>query len=406
MGAPGPEGAGVWLDTPEHRDWLADQARRQIAFFRASPRAAGGFHTLDHDGTPLPDPLQELHATTRMIHSYALAELCGLDGAGMVDHGMRYLAEGHADAGGWAWGVEGHTAVDRRKMAYGHVFVLLAASSAQLVGHEDAPALLAAATEVLDRHFWEEEPGLLGADFDAHWQPLSGYRGMNANMHGSEALMAAYEATGREIYLERAGRILDFFLRRQAPAHGWRIPEHYFEDWSVDAAHDGDPMFRPAGTTPGHSLEFARLFLQHWELASRPGSDAPEIARALVSRALADGWNDADGGLHYTVGFDGAPLITDRYWWPVTEGIGALASLVKLEKRPEDEAWYRRLWQFADAHFIDPANGGWFPEIDAEGDPAATQFKGKPDIYHALQATLYPLAPGLARQATTLPGLG
>ncbi|QDC08560.1 AGE family epimerase/isomerase [Oceanicola sp. D3] len=402
---PGPENApGFWLDTPEHRTWLAEDARKQFAFFRTALRPEGGFHTLEWNGTPRPDPLQELHCTTRMIHSYALAELCGVGGAEMVEHGMRYLAEGHRDGEGWAWGVEGQTPVDRRRMGYGHVFVLLAASSAHLAGHEDAPALIDAATEVLEQHFWEDGPGLIGPDFGPDWQPLDAYRGMNANMHGAEALMAAFEATGREDYLEKAGSILWFFLGLKAPAYGYRIPEHYFTDWTVDAEHDGDPMFRPAGTTPGHSLEFARLLLQHWDLAGRPDSGAPETARKLVERALADGWAEA-GGLHYTVSLGGAPLLRDRYWWPVTEGIGALASLIKLERREEDEIWYRKLWSFAAEHFIDHERGGWYPGLDAAGQPTETQFKGKPDIYHALQATLYPLAPGLSRQGTTLPAL-
>ncbi|MBL8587441.1 MAG: AGE family epimerase/isomerase, partial [Methylobacteriaceae bacterium] len=194
----------------------------------------------------------------------------------------------------------------------------------------------------------------------------------------------------------RAGRILDFFLRRMAPAHGWRLPEHYREDWSVDPDYRGNPMFRPAGTTPGHSLEFARLALQHWDLCGRPDDGASQRARALIERALGDGWAE-QGGLVYTLGEGGAVAIADRYWWPVTEAIGAVASLLKLDRRRADEDWYRRLWRFAAERLIDPVHGGWFPELDAAGAPAGRQFIGKPDIYHAVQAALIPLDPGLSR---------
>ena len=57
------------------------------------------------------------------------------------------------------------------------------------------------------------------------------------------------------------------------------------------------------------------------------------------------------------------------------------------------------------AHFIDHAHGGWFPEIDTAGAPTGRQFLGKPDIYHALQAELFPLAPGVARHAAGLAAL-
>ena len=70
---------------------------------------------------------------------------------------------------------------------------------------------------------------------------------------------------------------------------------------------------------------------------------------------------------------------------------------MKVDPRPSDEAWYRRLWQFADGHFIDHVDGGWFPEIDEDAAPVARQFHGKPDLYHSLQAALLPLAPGIAR---------
>ena len=38
-------------------------------------------------------------------------------------------------------------------------------------------------------------------------------------------------------------------------------------------------------TTPGHSLEFARLVRQHWDLAGRPDSGAPDRAARLGRRS-------------------------------------------------------------------------------------------------------------------------
>lgn len=230
---------------------------------------------------------------------------------------------------------------------------------------------------------------------------------MNANMHGVEALLAAYEATGRQIYLDRAGRILNFFMRRMAPAENWRLPEHYTADWQIDRAYSENPMFRPAGTTPGHSFELSRLMLQYWDLNGRHADDdAPEISRQVADQAMRDAWDADRGGLVYTLDFDGKPAIRSRYWWPVTEAIGVKAALLKYDRTPADEADYRKLWDFADLHFIDHARGGWFPEIDQAGRPSQTQFVGKPDIYHALQATLFPLMPGMSGYYHDLRSIG
>lgn len=396
--------AQPWLQDPRHRAWLRAEADQQFAFFRASLNPQGGFHTLNHDGSPRADSLQELHSTTRLVHSYALGQSLGVPGAAeIVDHGMRYLWSHHRDRahGGYVWGVSGDDIADGRKLAYGHVFVLLAGASAQEIGHPDAPRLIADVREVLDRHFWEEKPGLFCDEWNRDWTPFSTYRGMNANMHGVEALLAAYEATGEALFLTRAGRILDMFTARMAAAHGWRIPEHYTADWQVDPGYSGNPMFRPAGTTPGHSFEFGRLLLHWWDLAGRPGDAAPANARRLIEQALADAW-DPVRGFAYTLDFDGRVAIPARYWWPVTEAIGAVAMLLKLDPRPSDEEWYRRMWRFADARLIDHDRGGWFPELDDDDRPAMTQFQGKPDIYHALQATLFPLTPGLSRHIAGL----
>ena len=401
------DASGFWLDHPAHRAFLKAEAARQFAFFAASPRryphAAPGFHVLDHDGSALPDAVQELHTTTRLVHAYALGIAAGIPGAGeIVDQGMDYLWSHHRDAehGGYVWGMEGDRIADGRKLAYGHVFVLLAGASARIAGHPDADRLMADVREVLDRRFWEDAPGLFTDEFNRDWTPFSTYRGMNANMHATEALLTAFEATGDAEFLTRAGRILDFFLTRMAAAEGWRIPEHYHADWTPDRAYAGNPMFRPAGTTPGHSFEFGRLALQWWDLAGRPDDGTPARARAVIETAL-QAWQPM-GGFAYTLRFDGSVDVPNRYWWPVTEAIGALATLIKLERRPEDEVWYRRLWTFADASLIDHARGGWFPELDSAGRPAATQFRGKPDIYHSVQAALFPLAPGISRAAAGL----
>lgn len=399
--SPSTEPSAPLIHDPVHRDWLRRDALRQLDFFRASLRGDGGYDVLDADGRPRAGQPQELHSTTRMVHSYALGQLAGAPDCGpVIDAGMAALRERHRDPqhGGYAWSVAGSDIADGIKLAYGQVFVMLAAATATEAGHPDAPALLADVAEVIDRHYWDDSAGLLRDEFARDWTAFSTYRGLNANMHGVEAMLAAYEATGETLWLTRAGRVLDFFVGRIAAQHGDRMPEHYHEDWTVDHDYAGNLMFRPPGSTPGHSFELARLTIQHWDLAGRPGSDALARARALIRQAHRDAWRE-DGGYLYTLDRHGAPAIRDRYWWPVTEAIGAVAALLKLDATPEDEALYRSLWQFAQAHFIDAERGGWHPEIDEAGLPVARQFIGKPDIYHSFQAALFPLLPGLSRMA-------
>lgn len=393
-----------WTTMPAHRAWLLGQANDILAFFeKHSLNRLGGFHELDTDGRPMAPgeppgskPGRAIHLTTRMVHCFAIAHLMGRPGAdAIVDQGMDFLWNGHRDPvhGGYFWGVGYDAPTDATKQAYGHAFVLLAASSAKVAGHPDADRLIADISTVLDQRFWEEDHGAVAEEFTADWQPYDDYRGQNSNMHLTEALMAAFEATGERLYLDRAERIADLIVRRHAAANDWRLAEHFTADWQLARDYSGSPMFRPYGTTPGHWLEWARLLLQLWALGGRTLDWLPDAAKRLFARAVEDGWDAARGGFYYTLDWDGRPRIRDRYWWPCCEGIGAAHFLGKLTGDPFYETWYRRIWSFAANRFIDREHGGWFPQLSDDLVANSDPFFGKPDIYHSLQACLIPLLP-------------
>jgi mannose/cellobiose epimerase-like protein (N-acyl-D-glucosamine 2-epimerase family) len=211
-------------------------------------------------------------------------------------------------------------------------------------------------------------------------------------MHLTEALMAAFEATGERSYLDKAERIADLILRRNAATADWRVPEHYRADWSVDRDYRGSDVFRPYGYTPGHALEWARLALQLWALGGHKLAWLSAAARRLFSQAVSQGW-DPRGGLYYTTEYDGAPRVRDRLWWPMCEGVGAAHFLGALDGAAFHEEWYRRFWDFISRRLIDRRQGGWYPQLDDSLAPVAGYFVGKPDLYHALQACLIPLYP-------------
>ena len=384
-----------WTTLPYHRRWLIDQADGLLAFFEAdSIDPNGGFFDLDDAGHPKREATaREIHVTTRTVHCFAIARLMGRPGADrFIDHGMDFLWRAHRDAdhGGYVWGVGG----DDRKQAYGHAFVLLAASSAKLVGHPEADRLLADVTEVLKARFWEESPGASREEFARDWSPLSAYRGQNSNMHLTEATMAAYEATGERMYLDWAESIATLIISKNAAAAGWQVPEHYDEHWRVVRDYAGGDVFRPYGITPGHALEWTRLILQLWELGGRRLAWLPNAATSLFRRATRTGWDKAHGGgFLYTLDWDGNPHLRNRLWWQASEGVGAAAFLNQIDGAAEYEEWYRRIWDFIATELIDREHGGWRTEpIDPTGG-IAPLFSGKPDLYHALQACLIPLLP-------------
>jgi sulfoquinovose isomerase len=398
VGTDGPR----YVERSVHRHWLVSQAEALFAFFQiASFNPAGGFFTLADDGTPNPPRAghagaeRQLHGTTRMVHCSVIGHLLGLPGAERnIDHGMQFLWARHRDPknGGYFWGVDDRSATNTTKQAYGHAFVILAASSAKIVGHPDADRLLKDGMEVLLSRFWDKAAGATTEEYAADWTPLGDYRGQNSNMHLTEALMAAFEATGERQYLAMAESIATMIIDRHARAQGWRVAEHFNASWQVDRDYAGDPMFRPRGTTPGHALEWSRLLVQLWELGVRAHGWMIDAAKRLFLNTVDVGWDKRVGGFYYTLTWDDRPDQADRYWWPCAEGIGAAAMLGAVDSDPAFESWYRQIWGFVSNHVID-RRGGWIPELDSNLAPVNRVFTGKPDLYHALQACIIPLLP-------------
>ncbi|MBB4956036.1 mannose/cellobiose epimerase-like protein (N-acyl-D-glucosamine 2-epimerase family) [Agrobacterium vitis] len=389
-----------WSKRPYHRKWLLDQANGLFDFFQtAAINPKGGFYDLARDGTPLStdNPIRGIHTSARMVHCYAIGDLLGRPGAAdVVDHGMRYLWRKHRDEknGGYFWQLNDDGVADGSKQGYGHAFVLLAASSAKTIGHPLADRLLEDITEVIETKFWEQRHGAIAEEFSEDWQPVAGYRGQNSNMHLTEALMAAFEATGEQHYLDKAVRIADLLINRRAREEAFRVPEHFNEEWVVDRNYyHPNEMFRPAGTTPGHWLEWTRLVLQLWALSGKQHSWMPEAARGLFYQSMLLGWDRKQGGFFYTLDWDNVPAKTFKLWWPLCEAAAAAHFLNHHQGTILNEDQYRKIWNFIANNSIDQTFGGWHEELTEDLQPSNSLFPGKGDIYHALQACLIPLFP-------------
>ena len=388
-----------WLGSLGHTHWLLAEAHRLIDFFqRAILDPAGGFFELDDDGRSFEDPKRHLVTTTRMTHCFALAHLLGHPGAArLADHGIVSLRSRHHDAehGGYFWICGTGADLDHSKQAYGHVHVLLAASSALVAGRPGARELLLDVWSILKR-FRSDPSGLLADEFARDWAGPSTYRGQNSNMHFVEALMAAADATGDQVFLERAEGIATRLIADLTASNGWHLAEHYNERWEIDPdfnRDDPENLFWPYGSIVGHWLEWARLLLQlRSALRATPKQSwMLEAAERLFALALNEGWDNRSGGFVYTVEFDGRPFNQDRYWWTHAEAIGAAAALARITGKTEYETWYRTFWDFVSDHFIDYRNGAWYPQLDRHNRPTGYPWKGKPDLYHSLQAYLLPL---------------
>jgi mannose/cellobiose epimerase-like protein (N-acyl-D-glucosamine 2-epimerase family) len=400
-------GGTPWLATAAHGRWLEGEGDRLLDFSRASRHPAGGFAWLDVAGRPELDRPVELWITCRMTHVFALGHLMGRPGcATLVDHGIGALTGGFRDPvhGGWYAAVDSAGPTVREKSAYPHAFVVLAAASATCADRPGADAVLREALDILLTRFWDDEHGMVVEEWDESFSTLDDYRGVNANMHTVEALLAAADATGDRGLLDKALRIVTRVVHTLGPAYDWRLPEHFDQRWTplldYNRGTPADP-FRPYGATVGHWLEWARLALH---LRAALGPSAPDWllddAVGLFDASVREGWaSDGADGFVYTVDWHGEPVVRERMHWVAAEATATAAALHAATGDPAYDAWYRLWWDHIAEVFVDNALGSWHHELDDRNRPSDSVWKGKPDTYHALQATLLPrlpLAPTLA----------
>src|SRR5699024_8061812 len=96
------------------------------------------------------------------------------------------------------------------------------------------------------------------------------------------------------------------------------------------------------------------------------------------------------------------PVVRERMHWVMAEATMAAWALGRhlgTDGSIDYAAHYHRWWEVTDRRHVDREDGNWHHELDRDNRPAGTVWSGKPDVYHAYQATPLPppfLAPAVA----------
>lgn len=401
-----------WLDGAAHRTWLEGEGDDLLVFATESVREDGGFAWLDENGEADLTRPSELWITCRMTHCFALGHMMGRPEFGrFADHGVASLRGVFRDTehGGWFASVADGRPVDDSKQAYAHAFVVLAAASATAAGRPGARGLLDEALEVLDQKLFDPSAGMSVDTFDRAFAECEEYRGINANMHTVEALLSAADVTGERRWLDRAVGIMTRAIDEFARGNDWALPEHFDVDWNPLLDYNREEPnhpFRPYGATVGHWIEWARLVLHARGALIAADGSAPawmlESATALMEKAADTFGIDGEPGFVYTVDWDGTPMARERMHWVAAEAVGAAAVMYRVTGERVWAERYEQWWEYISTYMLDADGGSWFHELDADNEPQGVTWPGKPDVYHAFQATIIPRLPVTPTMAAAL----
>nr|WP_297456740.1 AGE family epimerase/isomerase [uncultured Halomonas sp.] len=372
---------------------LQAHIRKIMAFYHPGciDPNGGFFHYLRDDGSIDDRYHRHLVSSTRYVFTYARygAYFDEPEYLHWARHGLAYLEKQHFQTRyqGYAWALQDGEVEDDTNHCYGLAFVMLAYATALKAGIDEAREGLYRVHALQTRRFWEPQWQLYADEADSRWR-VSDYRGQNANMHSCEALIAAFEATGDEQFIERALSIANAICRRQArQGNGW-IWEHYDRNWRADFAynrHDPKHLFRPWGFQPGHQTEWAKLLV----VLARHHREAWLIptARQLFLSTVEKAWHPHYGGLVYGLDLDGTISDGDKYFWVQAESLAAAAMLGELTGERRFWRWYERIWEFSLRHMVDHRHGAWYRILSPDNRPY-TDLKspaGKVD-YHTMGA--------------------
>jgi mannose/cellobiose epimerase-like protein (N-acyl-D-glucosamine 2-epimerase family) len=344
-----------------------------MAFYhpRCIDRRRGGFfqHFLD-DGRIYDADTRHLVSSTRFIVNYARAAMHFQreDYLDAARHGLWFLRDAHRNpkTGAYAWVLgDGNRVVDDTSHCYGLAFVLLAYATALKAGVAECRPWIEETRELLERYYWDSRFRLYRDELTGDLSQASPYRGQNANMHLCEAFIAAWEATGENLYLERALTLAERVSVDLADRAGGLIWEHYDSRWNVDWEYNRQNprhMFRPWGFQVGHQTEWAKLL-------ATLHRDAPQdwmLKRAmeLFEAGVVYGWDRKTGGLVYGVDRDYHVCDADRYFWVQAETFAAAARLAERTGDSYYWGWYDRIWDYVWRHFVDHRRGAWYRILD------------------------------------------
>ena len=355
----------------------------------------GGFITFfDRGGNPTGETEKNLLANCRMIYTFSSINRTGHDPDGSflerATRGIQFVQEHFRDPvhQGWYWILQRDgTPVDRKKIIYGHSFVIYAFSEYAMAA-KDSSALdvasqafellqLKAADNLFGGYyeFFEQDwsycrPGAYGGD----------RKSMDVHMHLMEAFTNLYQASGDSIHKRRACEIIELICTRMLhPEHGTGIAQFspdftpqraiiFKNVWGSDREAD-DQQGRPLDNTSfGHNVEFAWLLNHSIDVLGLERSKYSSLIRKLYDHFLSYGLDREHGGVYCEGPHQGEAREKNKEFWQ--QGETLVAMLDAVSRFNDERYWqaYINVHRFVFDHMINHEIGEWLPLLGAKNE--------------------------------------
>jgi mannose/cellobiose epimerase-like protein (N-acyl-D-glucosamine 2-epimerase family) len=354
---------------------------------KSHDRVHGGFvDRVDREGREIEVGYKRTRVQARQIFVFSQAAMSGLLPAGLTlaTSGVEFLqahAWDHAEKG-WMFKLspDGARVVDPTREFYCQSFVLFGLSwYLRASGNGDVLPLIDDTLAFLDTHL--SEP-LYGGYVDS-WKPGAARgsivlpRLQNPHMHLLEALLVAAEATGKQVYLDRAAVLVGLWHDRFTIGESSSITEYFGADWTPLAGAEGRRH------EPGHHMEWFWILQNYARLSG--DEQVKDRARSMLDATLHCGIDRRPEQLPATfdeVDSDGVVLRDSKRLWPQTETIKGLLAAYEWFG---DDVYFKR----AQAHlammmrsFLHGGEPTYTEHYDCSGRYPLVDFMPVSSVYH------------------------
>lgn len=335
------------------------------------------YEALDLKGDPIMDMRRRVRVQARQVYVFARIHHEGwMQTLPIAERGMARLKEIAWEADGvpgWSHLIhpDGSIASPVRDL-YDHAFLMLAlAGMITATGEQQYRDLARQTLDFIDGRMRSDHGGYV----ESIGGPLSPRR-QNPHMHLFECFLALFDATGDQIYLDRANEMRSLFDRFFFDPETGVLCEYFGDDLSPAKGE----YARIA--EPGHLAEWVWLLSEHTRLT---GGELPREADLLYERVNSIGIAPRTDALAARISADGEMLDEGSRCWMQTEWIRA--ACVKLRHGFSDAT---RPVNFACSallnHHLRPSiAGGWVDAIDARGNQVSKDIPAS-TLYHFVGA--------------------
>lgn len=358
------------------RNWLFESALPLWSETGLDLKNGGVYEALNHDGTPADLGYKRLRVLARQIYCFSHASMIGWTSNtdSVIHHCFNTLTgTGWHPDGGWIhkFNTDGSVQDDMRD-AYDQFFVLF--SLAWLWRAKKLPEAREWADRTIAFVDAELADPVNGGYFESTLKP--DFRRTNPHMHALEAMLAWYDATGEQQFLDRAEKLVNLFRDRFFDAENWSVTEYFAVDWTP--CTDRDPQIEP-----GHHYEWIWLLLRYSELSG--DTSVRDYCRKLYATSHAFGHARGTDAVCDTMAPDGSAMSGTSRLWPQTEALkaGLRARAIGL---PGDETLFIRMLDVIFNRYLTTrVEGGWYDQLDARGRIISTDMPTS-TFYHVFCA--------------------